>query len=98
VVDENSFWELIDRSRQEGGGNVWEQAARLTALLAGLDPEEIVSFDRHFDAKMVTAYRADLWAAAYIVNQGCVDDAFTDFRAWRIGQGKEVFDAVHSGK
>ncbi len=93
-MDENEFWQLIDRSRRESGGDVWDQAALLTDALAEWDPEEIVSFDRHFAGQMRKAYRADLWAAAYIVNQGCSDDAFADFRAWLIGQGKQVFEAV----
>lgn len=93
-MDETRFWELIDRSRQEGEGDVWQQAALLTSWLAEIDPEEIVSFQRHFDAQMGKAYRADLWDAAYIVNEGCSDDGFADFRGWVIAQGKEVFDAL----
>jgi hypothetical protein len=93
-MDENSFWKLIDRSRQEEMGNVWQQAALLSDWLAELDPEEILSFQRHFNAQTRKAYRADLWDAAYIVNEGCSDDAFADFLAWLIAQGKEVFDAV----
>jgi hypothetical protein len=93
-MDEKSFWKLIDRSRQEGRGDVWQQAAVLTDWLAGMDAEEILSFQRHFNALARKAYRADLWDAAYIVNEGCSEDAFADFLGWLIAQGEAIFDAV----
>ena len=38
------------------------------------------------------AYIAELWEIAYIMDGGCGDDGFMDFRAWLIGQGKTVFE------
>ncbi len=40
------------------------------------------------------AYRWDLWAAAYIIEGGCSDDGFTDFRAGLIGLGRDVYYAA----
>jgi hypothetical protein len=94
VVDEKKFWELIDRSREAGGGDVWQQAALLTTWLAEIDPQEILSFQRHFNVQTRKAYRADLWDAAVIVNEGGSDDGFADFLGWLVAQGKEVCDAV----
>jgi hypothetical protein len=33
-----------------------------------------------------------LWDAAIVINCGCSDDSFLDFRAWLIAHGKEVYE------
>jgi hypothetical protein len=43
---------------------------------------------------MVESYRWDLWAVAYIVNCGCSDDDFDDFRGWLLAQGKDRYQAA----
>src|SRR5262249_54204564 len=40
--------------------------------------------------------RWDLWAAAYILQGGCSDDGFIDFRCWLISMGREVYDGAHA--
>ncbi len=87
------FWEIIEQA----GENIEEpdeQADNVTKLLAKLEPEEIISFDRHLDSRHSEAYRWDIWAVAYIVNGGCSDDAFVYFRCWLIAQGRDFFEAV----
>ncbi len=37
------------------------------------------------------AYIAELWDLAFVMNLGCGDDSFMDFRAWLIGQGRNVY-------
>lgn len=59
-----------------------------------LEPSEIVSYQEHFDRQMISAYRWELWAAAYIIDGGCSDDGFTDFRYGLISRGREVFEAA----
>lgn len=87
------FWDLIERSREDVF-DCDEQAEQLTDLLAELEPEEIVAFDELWTQKHTEAYRWDLWAVAYIVNGGCSDDAFTDFRYWLVAQGQKYFEAA----
>ncbi len=61
-----------------------------------LDPEAVLDFARHFEARYQRAYRWDLWGAAWVLLDGCSDDAFDFFRCWLIGQGREVFEgALH---
>ena len=48
-------------------------------------------FDNRFRKHRGEAYKWELWGAAYIMNGGCSDDCFMDFRGWLIGQGKEVY-------
>ena len=43
---------------------------------------------------MQKSYLSSLWAAAYILMDGCSDDTFDYFRGWLIAQGKETFEKV----
>ncbi|MGY5137813.1 DUF4240 domain-containing protein [Streptomyces nigrescens] len=95
-MDETEFWELIDGSREAAEGDPEEQADALVERLLGLDPDAVVDFARHFEARYNRAYSWDLWAAASVMLGGASDDAFDYFRCWLIGQGREVFEgALH---
>ncbi|HLL38025.1 MAG TPA: DUF4240 domain-containing protein [Streptomyces sp.] len=95
-MDETEFWELIDTTREAAEGDPEEQAELLVDRLLQLDPEAVLDFARHFEARYNRAYRWDLWGAAWVLLDGASDDAFDFFRCWLIGQGREVFEgAVH---
>ncbi|MFF6998570.1 DUF4240 domain-containing protein [Streptomyces sp. NPDC008313] len=95
-MDETEFWELVDTTREAAEGDPEEHADLLVERLSGLDPESVVDFARHFEARYNRAYRWDLWGAAWVLLDGASDDAFDFFRCWLIGQGREVFEgAVH---
>ncbi|MCZ1010367.1 DUF4240 domain-containing protein [Streptomyces lydicus] len=95
-MDETEFWELIDGSREAAAGDPEEQADALVERLLGLDPDAVVDFARHFEARYNRAYSWDLWAAASVLLGGAGDDAFDYFRCWLIAQGREVFEgALH---
>ncbi|GGZ18748.1 hypothetical protein GCM10010300_73400 [Streptomyces olivaceoviridis] len=95
-MDETEFWELIDATREAAGGDPEEQADALVERLLRLEPDLVLDFARHFEARYNRAYRWDLWGAAWLLLDGCSDDAFDFFRCWLIGQGREVFEgAVH---
>ncbi|MEV5322446.1 DUF4240 domain-containing protein [Streptomyces sp. NPDC052687] len=95
-MDETEFWELIDTTRQSAEGDPEEQAELLVDRLLQLDPEAVLDFARHFEARYNRAYRWDLWGAAWVLLDGASDDAFDFFRCWLIGQGREVFEgALH---
>ncbi|MFF8727780.1 DUF4240 domain-containing protein [Streptomyces sp. NPDC015171] len=93
-MDETEFWELIDASRAAAEGDPEEQADALVDRLLQLDPELVLDFARHFEARYNRAYRWDLWGAAWLLLDGCSDDAFDFFRCWLIGQGREVFEGA----
>ncbi|MGV9274031.1 DUF4240 domain-containing protein [Streptomyces griseosporeus] len=95
-MDETEFWELVDASREAAEGDPEEQADVLVERLRQLDPEAVLDFARHFEARYNRAYRWDLWCAAWVLLDGASDDAFDFFRCWLIGQGREVFEgALH---
>jgi hypothetical protein len=93
-VDLPAFWQLIEESHENAGGDPDEQVAELTDLLSELPPDEIVAFDRQFRGLLADAYRWDLWGAAVVINGingGCSDDGIEYFRCWLIGQGERVY-------
>ncbi|MBX7548680.1 DUF4240 domain-containing protein [Streptomyces sp. NPDC004232] len=95
-MDETEFWELIDTSREAAEGDAEEQADLLVDRLLQLEPDLVLDFARHFEARYNRAYRWDLWGAAWVLLDGASDDAFDFFRCWLIGQGREVFEgALH---
>jgi len=96
-MDINRFWDLIEQSRRvidpdNADGNMKRQGKELAALLASLPPEEIESFDQHLTRLLHKAYDWKLWAAAYLIGEGCSDDGFMDFRSWLISMGREVYE------
>ncbi len=95
-MDETEFWALVDGARVDADGDPEEQADLLVERLVLLDPETVLDFARHFEARYQRAYRWDLWGAAWVLLDGASDDAFDFFRCWLIGQGREVFEgALH---
>ena len=86
----DDFWAVIDRATADRPGSPGEVAKRAIAELAARDPEEIVAWGRHLDKVMVASGKEDLWAAAYLINGGCSDEGFDNFRGWLIAHGREV--------
>ncbi|GHB26379.1 hypothetical protein GCM10010331_10740 [Streptomyces xanthochromogenes] len=96
MMDETEFWEIVDRAREAADGDPEEQADLLVDRLLQYDPDSVLDFARHFEARYNRAYRWDLWGAAAVLLDGASDDAFDYFRCWLIGQGREVFEgALH---
>ncbi|MGP3953634.1 DUF4240 domain-containing protein [Streptomyces sp. 7N604] len=95
-MDETEFWEIIDSTREAAEGDPEEQADLVVDRLVQLDPDAVLDFARHFEARFNRAYHWDVWGAAWVLLGGASDDAFDNFRCWLIGQGREVYEgAVH---
>ncbi|TQI71098.1 uncharacterized protein DUF4240 [Gramella sp. Hel_I_59] len=95
LMDENQFWKIIEKTKFDGNGNYEKQQTELNKNLSKLTAIKILEFDNKFRTLRGQAYKCELWAGAYIMNGGCSDDCFSDFRDWLIGQGKEVYgDAI----
>lgn len=89
----DEFWEHIRATKRE---DTDDHAKALVARLAKLPPAEIIDFDHWWGVLKGEAYTWDIWGAAYVLNGGCSDDSFSDFRSWLVLQGREVFQAVVS--
>ncbi|MBO1333306.1 DUF4240 domain-containing protein [Streptomyces sp. VRA16 Mangrove soil] len=95
-MDETEFWEIVDSTREAAGGDPEDHAELLVERLLQSDPDAVLDFARHFEARYNRAYRWDLWGAAWVLLGGASDDSFDFFRCWLIGQGREVFEgALH---
>jgi hypothetical protein len=86
----DDFWAVIGRATADRPATPAEVATRAAADLAARDPEEIDAWARHLDKVMVASGTQDLWAAAYLINGGCSDEGFDNFRGWLIAHGRET--------
>lgn len=89
-MDEKVFWRIIEESKLHSSSNQ-QQEERMIVELSKLAAEDVREFAVIFQTKMLELYRNDLWAIAYIINHGCSNDGFTEFRAWLICQGREFY-------
>jgi hypothetical protein len=85
-MDKQAFWDLLEDLDPETA------AGGLAARLDALEPAVIAEFQRHFDEEHARAYQWQLWGAAYLLEGGCSDDGFIDFRYGLISRGQEVFE------
>ena len=91
-MNENEFWELIDKTRKQSKGDTDLQARLLIDTLSQKTFEEIFEYEWIFYKLYTESYKSDVWAMAYMINGGCSDDSFDYFRAWLIAQGKKYFE------
>lgn len=88
------FWDIIEQGRKPNETET-EIVARLTDSLSALDEESIVQWWLICDYFHREADKGKLWGAANIMDDGfCSDDGFHYFRAWLIGQGRDVYLAA----
>jgi hypothetical protein len=85
------FWVLVQSTRRRESE---EHVERLIANLVKRGEAEILSFAKWWFALHDQAYTWELWGAAYIMNGGCSDDGFIDFRSWLLLQGQTVYEAA----
>jgi hypothetical protein len=92
TIDE--FWRMIDAVHDASGGDMDRKCELLRVRLDKLSDQDLRDFFQHFDAADANAYTWPLWGAAYVMNGGCSDDAFSDFRATLISYGRKVYEAA----
>ena len=85
-MDTNEFWILNANLPPESAAEV------IYERLVDLNPENIIEYKRLFDQHFAKAYRWDLWGAAYLIDGGCSDDGFIDFRYGLISRGRSIFE------
>jgi Protein of unknown function (DUF4240) len=91
-MNREQFWALVEST---SGGGCEQHAQRLEAALGRLPPEEILAFGRIQRRLLAESYRWELWGAAFLIQAGCGQDGFDNFRGgWLIGQGRAVFEAA----
>ncbi|MFQ1699372.1 DUF4240 domain-containing protein [Loktanella agnita] len=91
-MDEDLFWNLIDEGLMDQP--IGERIDTLPERLAAFKATAIRDFEKIQRSLDARAYRWDIWALAYLLQGGCSDDAFEDFRGWLIWQGRKVFEGA----
>jgi Protein of unknown function (DUF4240) len=91
---ERTFWHLIDGTRAAAGNDTGRQSELLEERLRKLPPEQIVEFQDIRHRLDERAYTWDLWGAAYVIEDGCSDDCFRDFRNYLISLGRGPYEAA----
>ncbi len=88
------FWKLIDDVNAAAGPNMDDKTEALRERLEALEAGEVADFQTRFDEQMARAYTWDLWAAAFIIDGGCSDDGFMDFRSSLLSMGRAFYEAA----
>ena len=99
-MDRETFWGIVDAARDRAGAGADERGAEddplpgaLTDLLVErLTADEILAFVDVAGDVANDAYAWPVWGAAYLVEGGCSDDGFRDFRDGLVLAGRAVFE------
>ncbi len=90
-MNKKIFWQLIDNAKTGTDGDIDKVYDNLFNILFDLDAPEIVIWGKIFNEYQNLSYKEKLWAAPYVIDNGCSDDGFDYFRGWLTAQGKTVF-------
>lgn len=94
-IDQDLFWEIVGTAG-ETTGSTSDRVREISDRLAEFSASQIKAFEKLLWGAMQRLNHYDAWALAYLLNDGCSDDAFEAFRAWIILQGRDAFDLVLS--
>lgn len=95
TIDE--FWEIVDRVHIASGGDMHTKCQLLQKELEKLPPEQVFSFQDHFEDCGIKAFTYELWGAICIIAGGyCDDDDLRDFTGTLISMGRKTFEQVIS--
>jgi hypothetical protein len=93
-MDEAAFWQLTSDTRAASDNDTGRQSELLEERLSQLPAQQIVDFGRIRHQLDQQAYSWEIWGAAYVIEDGCSDDCFRDFRAYLISLGREPYEAA----
>jgi Protein of unknown function (DUF4240) len=91
-MDEAAFWQLIAETRTAADNDTASQSALLKERLTQLSPQAIIDFAQIRNGLDERAYTSDLWGAASVIEPGCSDDCFRDFRGYLISLGQAPYE------
>lgn len=91
IMEEGTFWSLVERAKVMAGPDMHRRPAALQALLQELNLSDIQAFQRKYESYLLLANSWELWGAAHLMNRGSSDDGFKYFRDWLISEGHATF-------
>ncbi len=97
-MDRETFWGIVETARERAGAGADDRGAEddplpgaLTDLLVErLTADEMLAFVDVAGNVANDAYAWPVWGAAYLVEGGCSDDGFMDFRDGLVLAGRAV--------
>lgn len=89
---DETFWSIVEASRDASDGSLEDQAEQLADALVELDQDQVVAFDAAFTEASRGIYSWEHWGAASVMLGWVGDDTFTDFRSWVIAQGRATYE------
>jgi len=95
-MNEDAFWKIIEKVHDASPDDMDSKGALLKQEVEHLAASDALDFGRHFEAARSRAYDYRLWGAAYVINGGCSDDAFDDFRTSLISRGRDAIESAHA--
>lgn len=90
-MDWKPFWKVIEDAYRP---DAIEHFEAFKDRLGQLKWFEVVEFQAKFDEAVASANTIALWGAAHVINGGCSDDAFRDFRVWLVARGRHPYEAA----
>ncbi len=94
IVNNEKFWSMVQDCHEASGGDADRKDQLLKAAIGRLSGEEAEALSVIFNQMMDAAYTWGLWGAAYVINGGCGDDTFADFRAALISRGRTAYETA----
>ena len=91
-VDEERFWQILDTADTGADGATDLLNGNVVDQLQDYRATEIKRFQNLLLDKLEALNHWDLWAVAYLSQDGCSENSFEHFRAWLISRGKDVFE------
>jgi len=79
---------VTEQTRRAAGVDSGAQTELLKERLTHWSPQAILRFYRYRRSLDRRVYTWNLWAAAYVIEDGCSDDCFRDFRSYLISLGR----------
>jgi hypothetical protein len=83
---------LVEDTRRDAGNDTSRQSDLLRNRLTQLSPAAIVEFARIRHRLDQRAYTWSVWGAAAVIEDGCSDDCFRDFRGYIISLGRGLYE------
>ena len=90
-IDLEAFWSLIDQAKEyQGDADEW-----LKEQLIAQGEERAIVFDVISGVYRGLAHQYGIWCAAAVIDESCTTNSgFDSFKAWLVGQGREVYMAA----
>lgn len=93
VMSEREFWKVVEDARKHGTSDD-KLYKGLIAELGKLSDVDIQRFAKRFSERKSHAYDMKLWSAVYLLNGGCGDDSFLDFRDYLVMMGEKDYARI----